>query len=81
MRTTTDYVTNVMVPVAATASRNAATAQESTLATKRLARGIEQIDSTARAVRAQAAELELLVGRFIIDEPPARSAAQVFVGR
>ena len=58
MRSTTDGVTNAMVPVAATASQNAATAQEDALPTLQLALGIAEIDSTARALCDQAEQLE-----------------------
>jgi methyl-accepting chemotaxis protein len=68
MRSTTDHVTNAMVPVAATASQNAATAQEAALATRQLALGIAEIDSTARALRDQAEQLERLVARFTFEE-------------
>jgi methyl-accepting chemotaxis protein len=68
MRSTTDHVTNVMVPVAATASQNAATAQEAALSTRQLALGIAEIDSTARALRDQAEQLEGLVAKFIFEE-------------
>jgi methyl-accepting chemotaxis protein len=68
MRSTTDHVTNAMVPVAATASQNAATAQEAALSTRQLAIGIAEIDSTARALRDQAEQLEGLVARFIFEE-------------
>ena len=73
MRSTTDHVTNAMVPVAATASQNAATAQEAALSTRQLALGIAEIDSTARALRDQAEELERLVARFTIEEPTESS--------
>ncbi len=68
MRSTTDHVTNAMVPVAATASRNAATAQEAALSTRQLAIGIAEIDSTARALRDQAEQLEGLLSKFIFEE-------------
>ena len=71
MRSTTDHVTNAMVPVAATASRNAATAQEAALSTRQLAIGIAEIDSTARALRDQAEQLEGLVSKFIFEESSA----------
>jgi methyl-accepting chemotaxis protein len=73
MRSTTDHVTNAMVPVAATASQNAATAQEAALSTRQLAIGINEIDSTARALRDQAEQLEALVAKFIIEEPSRAS--------
>jgi hypothetical protein len=63
-----DDVTNVIVPFAATASQNAATAQEAALSTGRLALGIAEIDSTARALRDQAEQLEGLVAKFIFEE-------------
>jgi methyl-accepting chemotaxis protein len=68
MRSTTDHVTNVMIPVAATASRNAATAHAVAVSTKQLALGIADIDSTARALRDQAEQLEGLVAKFIFEE-------------
>jgi methyl-accepting chemotaxis protein len=68
MRSTTDHVTNAMVPVAATASQNAATAQEAALSTQQLALGIAEIDSTARALRNQAEQLEGLVAKFIFED-------------
>jgi methyl-accepting chemotaxis protein len=68
MRSTTDHVTNAMLPVAATASQNAATAQEAALSTRQLALGIAEIDSTARALRDQAEQLEGLVAKFIFEE-------------
>jgi methyl-accepting chemotaxis protein len=71
MRSTTDHVTNAMVPVAATASQNAATAQEAALSTRQLAIGIAEIDSTARALRDQAEQLEGLVAKFIFEESSA----------
>jgi hypothetical protein len=61
-----------MVPVAATASQNAATAQEAALSTRQLALGIAEIDSTARALRAE--QLEGLVAKFIFEE-----SSQAFV--
>jgi methyl-accepting chemotaxis protein len=71
MRSTTDHVTNAMVPVAATASQNAATAQEAALSTRQLAIGIAEIDSTARALRGQAEQLEGLLAKFIFEEASA----------
>ena len=68
MRSTADLVTNAMLPVAATASQNAATAQEAALSTRQLALGIAEIDSTARALRDQAEQLEGLVAKFIFEE-------------
>ena len=68
MRSTTDHLTSVMVPIAATASQNAATVREAAVSTIELANGISEIDTTASSLRDQAAELESLVSRFIIDE-------------
>lgn len=68
MRSTTDHITNTMVPVAATASRSAATLADAATSARQLAGGINEIDTTARALRNQAAELESLVARFIIDD-------------
>lgn len=67
MRGTTDHVTNAMVPVAATASQNAATAKEAAMSTQQLAIGIAEIDSTARALRDQAEQLEGLVAKFTLE--------------
>jgi methyl-accepting chemotaxis protein len=68
MRSTTDHVTNAMVPVAATAAQNAATAQEAARSTQQLALGIADIDTAAQALRGQAEQLEGLVGKFIFEE-------------
>ncbi len=68
MRSTTDHVTNAMVPVAATASQNAASAQDVALSTEQLALGIAEIDSTARALRDQAEQLERLLAKFTFEE-------------
>jgi methyl-accepting chemotaxis protein len=78
MRSTTDHVTNAMVPVAATASRNAATAQEAALSTRQLAIGIAEIDSTARALRDQAEQLENLLAKFIYQESSGTAATREF---
>jgi hypothetical protein len=63
-----------MVPVAATASQNAATAQEAALSTRQRAIGIAEIDSTARALRDQAEQLEGLVAKFVFEESSAPDA-------
>ncbi len=68
MRRTTDHVTNAMVPVAATASQSAATAQQAVISLRQLALGIAEIDSTARALRDQAVQLEGLVAKFTFAE-------------
>jgi methyl-accepting chemotaxis protein len=74
MRITTDHVTNAMVPVAATASQNAVTAKAAALSTRQLAIGIAEIDSTARALRDQAEQLESVLAKFIIEEPTQASS-------
>jgi methyl-accepting chemotaxis protein len=68
MRSTTDRITNVMVPIAATATQNATAANDASVSSRLLVNGISEIDTTARSLRDQAAELELLVSRFTIDE-------------
>lgn len=76
MRSTTDHVTNVMIPVAATASKNSELAQEAAVSTQQLALGIAEIDSTARALRDQAQQLEALVAKFIIDDSQSRGGVR-----
>jgi methyl-accepting chemotaxis protein len=76
MRSTTEHVTNVMIPVAATASKNSELAHEAAVSTKQLAMGIAEIDSTARALRDQAQQLETLVGKFIFDDSPSTSGTR-----
>lgn len=68
MRSTTDHVTNVIVPIAATASANASTAQTAADATQRLAAGVGDIESTARSLSGKAAELQALLNRFTVNE-------------
>jgi methyl-accepting chemotaxis protein len=72
MRSTTDHVTSVMVPIAGTASQNAAAAGEAAISTRGLASGIAEIDATARVLRDQAEQLEGLVARFTFDQSAAR---------
>ncbi len=73
MCSTTDHVTNAMIPVAATACQNAETAQEAAVSTRRqLAIGIAEIDSTARVRRDQAEQLERLLAKFIEKRPARR---------
>jgi methyl-accepting chemotaxis protein len=74
MRSTTDHITFVMVPIAATAAQNAKAAQDASVSTRLLASGISEIDMTARSLHDRAAELELLVNRFTIDETVGASA-------
>jgi methyl-accepting chemotaxis protein len=81
MKSTTDHVTNVMIPISATAARNAETAQNASAATQQLAMGIGEIESTARSLRDQAAELDNLVDRFTIDAPAPVAASHGLVRR
>jgi methyl-accepting chemotaxis protein len=81
MRSTTDHITNVMVPIAATASQNAAAAHDASVSTRSLVNGIAEIDTTARSLRDQAAELELLVSRFTIDDTANDSSRREAVPR
>ena len=67
MRSTTDHITNVMVPIAATATQNATAANDASVSARLLVNSIAEIDATARSLRDQAAELEVLVNRFTID--------------
>ena len=69
MRSTTGHVTGAMVPVAATASQNAATAAQAALSAQQLGFSITEIDSTAQVLRDQAAQLESLVAKFVVEEP------------
>jgi methyl-accepting chemotaxis protein len=69
MRKTTDHVTNAMIPVADTATQNRITAQNVALSAQQLAVGIGEIDSTARALREQARNLQRLVAKFTFETP------------
>ncbi len=71
MRSTTHEVTSSIVPVATAAQEQSAAAHEAALATTELAAGVQQIDATARALRGQAADLDALVARFVLDDAPA----------
>jgi methyl-accepting chemotaxis protein len=75
MRSTTDHVTNAMIPVAATAAQNSQLAQAAATSTQGLALSIAEIETTSRALRDQAQELEELVATFTIDESPSTSRA------
>jgi methyl-accepting chemotaxis protein len=68
MQSTTDHVTSVMLPIAATAAQNAAIANEAATATQALAMGIGEIETTARDLRDQAASLANLVAQFTFEE-------------
>jgi hypothetical protein len=48
--------------------------ESNAISTRQLAHGISEIDTTARSLRDQAAELELLVNRFTIDDSSESSA-------
>jgi hemerythrin-like metal-binding protein len=74
MRSTTDHVTSIIIPIAATASQNASTAQGAAAAAQALAIGINEIEVTAGSLRDQAAELESLVGQFVLDTTSGVSA-------
>jgi hypothetical protein len=76
MRSTTDEVTSAMIPIAATATQNASTAEDAASSTQQLALGIAEIDTTARALRNQAEQLENLVAKFTIEECTASGEAQ-----
>ncbi len=69
MRGTTDHIVEAMVPVVATAERNAKTTQEAALTTQTLAADISQIATTVNALRDWADELQTLVGQFTLGEP------------
>jgi methyl-accepting chemotaxis protein len=71
LRATTDHITSGLLPIAATATSNAATAQEAAVSTQQLAAGIGEIDATTRMLRDQAALLAALVEEFTIERPGA----------
>ncbi|MGD0476189.1 MAG: bacteriohemerythrin [Candidatus Velthaea sp.] len=75
MRSTTDYVTNVIVPISHTAVNTASTAQAAAEATQELAMGIGGIESTSRSLRDQAAKLTAMVAKFVLtkDGQPKRA--------
>jgi hypothetical protein len=72
-----------MVPIAETATQNATAANDASVSTRLLVNSIAEIDATARSLRDQAAELEVLVNRFTIDgsvsaaQRPGRSARRL----
>jgi hypothetical protein len=63
-----------MVPIAATASRNAAAAQEAALSTNQLAISMNEIGATARSLRDQAEGLEALLAAFTVEEAAVKRA-------
>jgi methyl-accepting chemotaxis protein len=84
MRSTTNHVTQTMVPIAVTATEQSQAAREAAASASDLVAGMDQIDTTARALLDQAAGLERLIAKFIVDDrapaahavpPTARPAA------
>jgi len=68
MRLTTQSVTEVMAPVAATAESQSHASSDAALSTSELAAGVQEIDATANALRAQAEALDALVDQFRFTE-------------
>jgi len=78
MRSTTNHVRQVMVPISVTATEQSAAAMDAAASANALVSGIDQIGTTARALRDQAVTLEMLVARFVIDDvSPAGSPNRV----
>jgi methyl-accepting chemotaxis protein len=76
MRGKTGHTVEAMVPVVATAEKNAKTTQEAALNCNTLADGISQIATTVNTLRDWADELQTLVGQFTLGEgreAPARN--------
>jgi methyl-accepting chemotaxis protein len=71
MKTTTHEVTATMLPVAQAAEEQSASAQQAAVATAELAGGVQEIDATATALREQAAMMDALIARFIVEETHA----------
>jgi methyl-accepting chemotaxis protein len=69
MRGTTDHIVEAMVPVVATAEKNAKTTQDAALTCNSLADGINQIATTVNALRDWADELQTLVDQFTLGKP------------
>ncbi len=69
MRLTTQSVTDTMLPVARTAAEQSDASQHAAASTGELAAGVQQIDATARALRAQTEALDALVEQFRIARP------------
>ncbi len=74
MRNTAEHLTNIMLPVAETAEKNADAATEAAVSTRRLAGGIADIDATARGLRDQAKELQRLLSRFKVEDAASPGA-------
>ncbi len=72
MRSTTNHVTATMVPIAVTATEQSQAAREAAASAGDLVTGMDQIDSTARALLDQATSLETLVAKFIVDDRAAQ---------
>jgi methyl-accepting chemotaxis protein len=75
MRLTTQTVTATIIPIAQTAESQSTASQQAATATSQLAAGVQQIDSTTRALRDQAALLDELVKTFAIGEVPELTSA------
>jgi methyl-accepting chemotaxis protein len=75
MRSTTNHVTAIMLPIADTAIEQSEAARDAAAATGELAAGIDRIESTAAALRAEVSTLETLVARFTVDGKPGGDAA------
>jgi methyl-accepting chemotaxis protein len=76
MRSTTNHVTTTMVPISVTATEQSQAAREAASSASALVAGMDQIDSTARALLEQAVSLETLVAKFIVDDAGARPAPE-----
>ena len=73
MRSTTEHLASAMIPIEGLAHESAVKANEAAVSTKELALGIAEIDSTSRALRDQAEQLEGLVAKFIFEQPSQAS--------
>jgi ABC-type transporter Mla subunit MlaD len=76
MRSTTNFVTAAIVPVAMTAKEQSTTAQQAARSTADLASALQEIDATAAALRDQAEGLQCLVRQFAVDDEPRPAAAR-----
>ncbi len=79
MRLTTQSVTDTMLPVARTAAEQSDASQHAAASTGELAAGVQQIDATARALRAQTEALDALVEQFRIGETAAAASADATI--
>jgi len=76
MRSTTNHVTTTMVPISVTATEQSQAAREAASSASALVAGMDQMDSTARALLEQAVNLEALVAKSIVDDARARPDPQ-----